>query len=562
MIDPMGRMQTHGRHDGGARLPVGAADILGLIALILVTPAPAQAQTSPRGVPAIRPDQLSIPAPVRTVTPRPAAARKANAPIQPFLLTKVVVEGSTLPQAILDPAYTPFVGKMADNAALTAVTNAIAAVYVRSDVALYTVLVPEQRFDGGVLRLSVIEGHIGRIEIRGKLRKSRLALLRAYLRPIERERPLRTSTLQRAISLVRDMPGVTAAPAFNQGDGSGAVTLVVPVSEKVVQVAAGINDRGTALLGRTQAQVDVLVNGIVAGGDQLRATVVLPTHTSRFQYYAGSYATPIDANGTSVTGNLSYLRTRPEAIPLQGDATSFGVQITHALIRRYDRNLYVTGGVDGINSNNALFGFTLSNDRVRTLRLGASYTTATKRNQVTLSGTASFGLDVLGARVVAGQAKQRFRKINGRVNDSLQIGRSFVLRVNGFGQMTGDDLPSSEQIALGGDEFGRAYEAALISGDRGYAGSAELAWVPSKGLPTALKGSELYLYSDAGRVTYRGRYGGEAVTSRLASFGGGVRMHLVAKTVAQIECVRGLTNPVPYEDRENERVLFSIRSLL
>ena len=232
------------------------------------------------------------------------------------------------------------------------------------------------------------------------------------------------------------------------------------------------------------------------------------------------------------------------------------------MIRRYDRNLYITAGVDGINSNNALFGFTLSNDRVRTLRLGSSYTKATKRNQLTLSSTASFGLDVLGAQVVAGQSKQRFRKINGRVNDSLQIGRSFVLRVNGFGQMTDDDLPSSEQIALGGDEFGRAYEAALISGDTGYAGSTELAWAPSKGLPSAFKGSELYLYSDAGRVTYRGRFGGDAITSTLASFGGGVRMHLLAKTVAQIECVRGLTNPVPYEDRERARVLFSIRSLL
>ncbi len=556
--------RTHVRFpNGGISRPLaGTAGIVCVVALMLVMPSSVRAQTSPRGVPTIRPDQLPIPTPLRAAAQKPVVARKADAPIQPFLLTKVVVEGSTLPQAMLACAYAPFVGKITDNAALTAATNAIAAAYARSDVALYTVLVPEQRFDGGVLRLSVIEGHIGRIEIRGKLRKSRLGLLRAYLRPLEQERPLRSSTLQRAISLIRDMPGITASPAFAQGSRSNAVTLVVPVSEKIVQVATGINDRGTALLGRTQAQMDVLVNGVATGGDQLRATVVLPAHTSRFQYYAGSYNIPIDANGTSITGNLSYLRTRPATIPLEGDATSFGVQITHAIIRRYDRNLYVTADIDGIDSNNALFGFKLSNDRVRTLRLGTSYTTATKRNQLTVSSTASFGLDVLGARVVAGQAKQRFRKINGRVNDSLQIGRSFVLRVNGFGQMTGDDLPSSEQIALGGDEFGRAYGAALISGDKGYAGSTEMAWVPSKGLPTVFKGSELYLYSDAGRVTYRGRFGGDAMTSSLASFGGGVRMHLLTKTVAQIECVRGLTNPVPYEDREKARVLFSIRSLL
>ena len=562
MTAPMRRASVRDRSPGGCRLVMEAAGILGLVALTLFTPVPVKAQTSPRGVPAIRPDQLPTRAPVPTAAPRQVGARDAAAPIQPFKLTRVVIEGSTLPTSILAEAYGPFIGRITDNAALTAVTNAIAAEYARSDVALYTVMVPDQRFEDGVLRLAVIEGHIGRVEIRGKLRKSRLNLLRAYLRPIERERPLHSSTLQRAISLIRDMPGVTATPAFNQGDGSGAVTLVIPVSEKVVEVATGINDRGTALLGRTQAQVDVLVNGILSGGDQLRTTVVLPTHTSRFQYYAGTYTTPIDAHGTSITGNLSYLRTRPATIPLEGDATSFGVQITHALIRRYNKNLYITAGVDGIDTNNALLGFMLSNDRVRALRLGMSYTTATKRNQLTLSATASFGLDVLGARVVAGQSKQRFRKINGRLNDSLQVGRSFVIRLNGFGQMTGNDLPSSEQIALGGDEFGRAYEAALIAGDEGYAGSAEFAWVPPKGLPTALTGSELYVYSDAGHVTYRGRFGAEALSSSLASIGGGIRLHVISKTILQLECVRGLLNPVSYEDREKARVLFSIRSLL
>ncbi len=546
------------------QVPAGRHVVAGLVVASLGLPLPAAAQTSPRGVPTDRPDQgAAVPArvappPVEVATP----ARNPQAAIRPFVLRGVEVTGSTLPPAQIAQVTRSYVGRTIDNAALSAITNALAARYAKSDVALYTVLVPEQRFVGGTLRLAVVEGYVGRIEIRGKLRTSRLALLQAYLRRLERERPLRTATLQRVISLVRDMSGVTATPVFERGTAQGAVTLVVTVTEKPVQISFGANDRGTALLGRTQVQLDTLVSGLLAGGDQLRVTLVLPTHVDRFQYLAGAYTAPLDSDGTAITGNLSTLRTRPSIFPIKGDATSFGVQLTRALIRRYDHAWTATIGIDGIDSNNALLGYTLSNDRIRALRLASSYTIAGKRNLLTLGATASFGLDIAGARVIAGQSDQRFRKVSGRIADTLQIGKSVVLRLNGFGQATGDRLPSSEQIALGGDEFGRAYEAALITGDTGYAGSAELAWLPQHKLPGAFKGSELYLYTDGGRVTYRSRFGLDAIPAHLASFGGGVRLHVAQKTMVQIEAVRGLSNPVVYEDREKARVLFSIRSLL
>lgn len=544
------------------RATVGRTIAAGLVALLPL--ARADAQTSPRGVPADRPDQNVAAAPPRgaPTPPAPAEARDAAAPIAPFVLTGVTVDGSTLPVARIAAAWQPFVGRTIDNAGLSAITTAVADAYAASDIALYTVLVPEQSFGGGTLRLVAVEGYVAGVEVRGKLRRNRVRLLQAYLRRLERERPLHTSTLQRMISLIRDMPGVTVDPSFERGDAQGAVRLVMTASEKPVQFAIGVNDRGTALLGRTQVQSDALFNGVVAGGDQLRATVVAPTRVSRFQYYAGAYTAPLDADGTSVTANLSYLRTRPRAFPLKGKATSFGLQLSRAIVRGYDRNLYATLGVDGIDTDNALLGQTLSNDRVRALRAALSYTVSGKRNQLTLSATGSFGLDVLGARVVPGQSDPRFRKLNAKANDALQVGKSFVLRLSAFGQLTGDDLPSSEQVALGGDEYGRAYEAAIIAGDTGYAGSAEIAWLPQSGLPPLLAGSELYLFSDGGSVRYRGRFGLPASDSHLGSIGGGVRVHVAARTILQLEAARGLSSPVFYEDNEKTRLLFSVRSVL
>jgi hemolysin activation/secretion protein len=531
-----------------------------LLAATLGT-SPASAQTSPRGVPTDRPDQLRTAAPARHATPVVVKARNPLAPVRPFDLTRVFVTGSTLADDRLAQTYRPFLNRTVDGRALVAITTALAAAYDRSDIALYTIYVPEQDFAGGAVHLAVIEGHVSKVEIRGKVRKSRLRLIQAYLRRVEREEPLRTSTLQRALSLVRDMPGMVVTPALEPTDAQGGVALVLTVGERRLHIVAGINDRGTALLGRTQVQADMLVNGVFAGADQVKATLVLPTHLSRFRYLAGAYSAPLDGDGTTITATLSNLRTHPALIPLDGKATAFGLQVSRALVRRYDRNLSVTIGLDGIDTNNALLGFTLSNDRVRALRLASAYTITTKRNQLTLSATASLGLNILGARVVPGQSRQDFGKIDARLADTWQIAKGFELRLNAFVQATRDDLPSSEQIALGGDEFGRAYEAALIAGDDGYAGSAECAWIPATIVPAGLKGSELYVYADGGHVTYRSRPGFDGAATHLASVGGGVRLHVAGKTVVQLEGVRGLSNPVAYEDREKARVLFSIKSL-
>ncbi len=538
--------------------------ILCALTLLMLPPAELLAQTAAKGIPANRPDQLPSPAPPRagaSAAVKPAGATPPAA-ITPFTLTAVRIEGSTLPPAMLAPAYGPFVGRTIDQAALVALTNAVAAAYAKSDLALYSVLVPEQRFGDGPLRLTIVEGYVGAVEVRGHLRQNRLKLLRAYLRRLEQERPLHTATLQRVVSLIRDMPGFFPEVTLEAGQGRGAVKFVVNAREKPVQLSFGANSRGTALLGRTQGQADLLVNGLFGGADQLRLTTVLPTHVSRFQYVAGTYSTPLDADGTMLSGTLSRLRTRPAAFPLKGDATSFGMQLSRPVIRSYTRNLYATLGFDGLNSNNALLGYTLSNDRTRAARLGLSYTAASTRNQITLSATGSIGLDVLGARRVAGLSRQGFRKLNLRVNDALALGKSFALRLNGFAQITPDDLPSSEFIALGGDEFGRAYEGALISGDRGYAGSAEFAWRPATGLPKLLAGSELYAFADHGRTYYRSRFGLPATSSHLASVGAGGRVQVAARTILQMEAARGLNDPVFYADHTRTRVVFSVRSVL
>ncbi len=528
----------------------------------------ASAQTSPGIVSPSRPDQNPVPAQAGADLSRQPSnlaglrVRNPNKPFAPFTLTRVEISGTSLPMAALDPAWRPLIGGALNAAALDKLVNAVADRYGKSDVALYTVLVPDQTFAGGVLKLQVLEGYVEGARLDGVTSQKRIRLIRRYLAPLLKERPLGKASLQRQVSLIRDMPGLYPTLNFERGDQPGAVRLMIKASPRSVQLGLGANNRGTALLGRTQGQADLYAHSLIFGGDQLHATLVTPLEADLFRYYSLAYSVPLDAGGTTLQANVGYLDTHPRAIPLRGNAYSLGVQLSRPIVRSYDTNLYLTGSLDGVNSDNALLGRTFTHENVRTVRLAVSYSRSTKKNVFTVSGTGSFGISGLGAREFdPGLSRLDFRKFNAKLVDNLAVSRNFILRLDGFVQATGDPLPISEQLALGGDEFGRAYEAAIISGDYGEAGSAELAWRPAKRIPNLLKGSEIYAFVDGGEVHAKGRFGFPGSTSRLASLGGGVRADVAARTVVQLEAARGLYNPAAYENREVWRLFAEIRTL-
>ncbi|HMI19131.1 MAG TPA: ShlB/FhaC/HecB family hemolysin secretion/activation protein [Sphingomonas sp.] len=481
--------------------------------------------------------------------------------VQPFVLTHVAIDGSSLPDSTFAPAIAPFLGKSLDAAQVQALVDALADIYERSDVALYTLVVPTQDHAGGVLRLTAVEGAIERVVVRGAGAKMR-RLVGNTLAPLIREHPLAKGSLQRRVSLVRDIAGLNPDISFERGDQQGMVRLVVVAKPRPIQLAFGLNDRGTALLGKTQGEIDLYANSLIAGGDQLRLSYARPIRAPYYQAASIAYAVPLDADGLTLQVNAGRLKTRPRDIPIHGHATSLGGTISYAAIRDFRTNLVVSAGLDGVNSNNAFLGALFSNERSRALRLASALTISSDRNAFSASVSESFGLDAFGAHLFDPTLSELdFRKTNLRLADNLAIGKTFALRLNGAAQATGDRLPATEQFTLGGDEFGRAYETALLSGDTGYAGSAEFAWVPA-GLPQSVAGSEIYSFVDGGHVRTHARAGFDGFSSHLGSWGGGARLAVLNRVVLQLEAARGFNNPVFYEDRRKWRLLFAIRSVL
>lgn len=529
-------------------------------AALVVLPTTVFAQSPSQVVPPTRADQAT---PGTTRTPQPAAPRRGRAAapaLTPFTLKSVTVTGSTLPTGELRSAYAPFLEQTMDASKIQALSDAIAARYETTDVALYTVLIPNQDLSGGNLNITVLEGRITGLQIDTANAGKAGDLVTAYAEGAKGEAPLRRSTLQRQISLIRDIPGLTTGMDLLNGEADNGVTLKLDPTLQPVQVAIGVNTRGTAFLGRTQVQGDLYLNSFLRGGDQTRFTVAVPTEDDLFRFAALSHTTPVGVNGDTVLFSASYLRTEPATTALVGRAVSFGVQYTRPVIRSFDRDFFITLGIDGLNSDNALFGRQFSDDRTRAVRLAAAYSRTKPKAVSYIVGSVSRGVDGLGARTTAPAFTDlEFTKFNVRAGYNLALGEKTALRLKAAGQASDDVLPGSEQFALGGPEYGRAYESSIVSGDTGYAGSAELAYRPSA-LPQNLAGSEVYTFVDGGRVQYKARSVFAGADYRLGSIGAGVRVN-VKKAIIEVEGAKGLSSDTAFLDNRDWRGVVSLRTL-
>ncbi len=523
------------------RKPLASA----LTVLLLSVFHPAWSQPSPLIVDQGRADR----APARPTTEEPDIAPPPAdvgvTKIEPFVLKSVRIRGSSLAPDVLGIAAKPFIGKTVAAKDLQEIANAVSRAYAdRGDVAFYTVVVPKQDFADGALDLSVAEGYIEHVDLGGDT-GGRLELVIGFAAQLMSERPLRRSTFQRYISLIRDIPGITADAKLMRGSAVGAVRLLLVIKQRDWRVALSADDMGSNPLGRVQTQTKASLYGLLREGEETSLVVGLPIEAGRFQYLALSEAQPLDNNGTQAQAAFGYLRTRPRHPSPSGDAGTLQFLVSHPLLRSYDESLYVSGSVDAIDSTNATLGEIVANERIRALRLATAYIVDAANSAFSLGASMNFGLNIFGARTTDPRtAETGFKKFVLRASYDRLLDTEWIARLRAATQLALCRLPVSELYAVGGENFGRAFPSASAFGDSALAGSAELAYRP-QGLPGIVNGSEVFGFAEEGGTWYRARSGSPPRDFRLASAGFGVRIRLRTETQLEISAANGIAAVSP-----------------
>lgn len=470
------------------------------------------------------------PLPAQPVTVEPDAAA--------ILIKGITFEGVEAPAPVAAAARA-FLGQPASRATLTALAKAVANAYAKANIALYTVAIPHQELSDGHVRLLLAEGFVEDIVYP----KGASPLIRAYADRLRAEKPLSRRALERYLSLMRDIPGAKLDIALLRGRRPGGVVLSITPERKKVDFSAGLDNRRQNGLGSGQFRASAQGNSLLRDGDRTDLIFLSAIDFKRYRYLGFSHQTPLGSDGLMLGLSASTLRTHLKNFPVTGSAQTLGMTLSYPLIRGYKRNLTLSAGIDGLNSDAALLGAVLSSDHIRTARAAISYGMVGQKSVLTASATVARGLEIFGARGTPGFTDPLFTKWTVRTGYDRALGKQWVGRLRLKGQYSGDRLSGSERFAIGGPEFGRAFDTALLSGDSGMAGSFELALKPN--LPDRLKGTELYGFIDGAKIHVKERLVVAAATYSLASVGGGLRLAYNPHASLGLEGAKVIDRPYP-----------------
>lgn len=454
------------------------------------------------------------PPPARPTPPSPIAPPGAPPPAAisgTFTVSAVVIDGATVfDPASFVPLYRDLLARPVTQHELAVLAEAVTDMYDAAGYSLSRAYIPPQDIEAGVVHVRVIEGYIDRVTVTGDLARS--ATLRRYTAPITAERPLRRSTLERQLLLLADLYGVHVDDARLRpiDADAGRYELILDLHVKRYDTYSFLDNRGTRANGPLELWNSIGVNALDGGSWRAQAGFfTVPDSPRELLYFQGGLSHVVDDAGTVVQATLSGSRNRAGP-PQQASDTDTGSRrlllgITHPFVRSREQSLWASFRFDALRSTEDQFHQETFDDQLRVLRPSLYYYVADGlggENGINLE--ASYGLNALGASSSGPERSQSdanatFRKVRLDTWRNQKLSGPWSLYGQFAGQLSDRPLLLSEQFSLGGARFGRAYDPAIIAGDRGAAGSVELRFTrPGEGV---LSEYQLYGFYDAGGIS-------------------------------------------------------------
>lgn len=482
----------------------------------------------------------------------PEIAMPENAATTMIDVSAVTLEGVTVyPGDTLAREYAGLVGRRVALSELFEAAARIEARYRADGYPLARAIVPPQDVGDGHYRIRIVEGYVSDVSIEGDPGAAR-GLLQRMLALAGRAQPARIADIERALLLANDLPGYEVSGVLTPDPAApGAARLVVSVRRRPLGGFVTLNNRGSRAAGPQTGTVGLSINGIGGFGGHIGA-IYYSTFDKEQNYAELSFDGRIGHDGLKLRGWASYDTSSPGSIlaPLDIKSRSLlvGLGLEYPIIRGRGVNLAARGSFEIGSDRTRILGTPSSRDRERVIRIGLDGSVRDGWNGTTSLGvTLHKGLDILNASHDGDRVPQTrfggrsdFFKATVTAARAQQLwagqGDGLALVVSGSAQFAGNRLLSAEQFHLGGEQFGRGFNPAQITGDNGYAGSLELQFT-HYGPIGPIAGAQVYGFVDAMRIEDRGA----AAWQSYQSAGGGVRFDLGRHLSGQFEVA------VPYK---------------
>ncbi len=485
---------------------------------------------------------------------QPAEPPPAAAPASVFDLLELQVEGNTvLPNAAIEAALEPHLGPGKGMAGVEAARTALEAVYQKAGYLTVLVDVPEQRVEGGVVRLVVVEGRVGGLYVLGS-RYHDQGYIRAKVQALAVGTVPDFNRVQAQLGEVNRSDDRRVQPVLKPGRLPGTVDVELQVDDKL-PLGGSIEFHNQHAAGTEPLRLmgTLRYDNLFQLDHALALTfITAPVAPAQSRVLVANYTiadTQSETSGDSWNLSLTLSDSDMETLggtQVLGRGTTLGLRRARAFSRRGgDRTGVLTWGADlKLLRERTVFGDDAISTPLRYMPFQLAYndqaTDGDLRWQWNAGLTAAMrallqrDVDCPLASGGSGPQDQFACKRKGG-DGSFLVGR-FDLRAQqplGSGSLMGrfgaqaasGALVSAEQYAIGGAETVRGYFESEATGDHGWLGSIEwrVANLVSAGTPDLRELTPL-LFVDAARVFTVDAAAGQPAVQTLAGAGLGLRL--------------------------------------
>lgn len=403
----------------------------------------------------------------------PAPGQQADPNAPKFAVSAIQITGnSVISTDQLQAAIKPMLAPQMNLADLNRVAEAITTLYRDRGYRLARAVVVAQRVENGVVRIEVLEGKLGKINIHGNTRYDS-AFIESRLGGLSGN-AVTLSALERNLLLLNDLPGFTGASVLQPGAEYGTTDLDLGVAEKTVGGNIGFNNYGPTALGRNRVDAAFDLNNPLKLGDQLSARVI-ESEAGHLNYRRVAYSLAAGPYGTRVGLSTAYTNYSVGGafarLHLTGTSRNEELFATHPIIRSRMTNLVLGFNLRDTYSNQDVFGAPLTQnhltDGVVSLlgsRIGDNGAVTTATFQHTSNGRSNnTGLQQNAVR----------SKFDLDVSHLQPIARDLDLYLRGQVVYSDQALPDVDRFGIGGPDSVRAFSTSESRGDRGHQGTVE-----------------------------------------------------------------------------------------
>ncbi|HEY1097228.1 MAG TPA: ShlB/FhaC/HecB family hemolysin secretion/activation protein [Alphaproteobacteria bacterium] len=525
--------------------------------------------------------QPTVGVPQTEITSSPLVKAPQGAEKVKFTLKQVNVDGAhDISADDLKDIYSNDLNKTVTLQRIYEIANQITLLYRDHGYILSRAVVPPQEIGkGGVVRIQIVEGFVTHYQVKGDVPAHLKNKVEDYASRLMGKGTVSAKNLERYLLLMNDLPGVRVRSILSpSADTAGGADLTLVVEQKKTDFLLGMDNFGNSYLGPVRYTGGVQWNSPWGDADQINANVLLVPDHNEVQYYALGYQRFVGHEGTRVGLNASYTQTEPSlpdalggSLDPEGVSTSYSASVVHPFIR--SRSFNVNGGLSfEYNENVTEYATGLdaieTDDDLRVIRATSdmSYLDGWKGFNVGRLQI-SQGLEILGSseagdsNLSRAQGEADFTKFNLELSRLQRVYGPLNAFLGVSGQWSDDPLLVSEEMGLGGPDYGRGYDLSEVTGDRGLAGKAEISYRQTPGYKY-LDTYEPYVFYDLGAVWNYDPGAGLAGKASLASTGVGLRANINSNLRADTFLAKPLTRDVPSRGDESDewRWKFSITS--